>query len=152
MIMPSKTTTKKAQKYFCGFAAPSSPQSPWCSVVVSAAAMPPVASNNSAAKFADVINWTVYAMIIADEKGITSANVDDFVAGDDPEAVRLLGGEGELQTGMGLAADAFYQAIKQVGNYDELFTRNLEPVTLTREGSFNASWVDGGLIYAPPSR
>lgn len=104
-------------------------------------------------QFADVVNWTVYATIIADEYGVTSANVDDAVAAtESAEVARLLGGEGELQTGMGLDADAFYQVIKQVGNYDEIYARNLNPVGLTREGSANAGWLDGGLIYAPPAR
>ena len=105
-------------------------------------------------RFADVVNWTVYATIIADEKGITSSNVDAMLSGGslDAEAVRLLGGDGELQTAMGLSADAFYQVISQVGNYDEIYSRHLNPVGLTREGSANAGWLDGGLIYAPPAR
>ena len=104
--------------------------------------------------FGDVVNWTVYAMIIADEKGITSANIDSMMgSGDlDAEAVRMLGGEGELQTKMGLSADAFYNVISQVGNYDEVYTRNLGPVGLSRDGSANARWTAGGLIYAPPAR
>ena len=104
-------------------------------------------------RFADVVNWTVYATIIADEKGITSANVDAMAASPpDAEAGRLLGGDGELQSAMGLSADAFLQVIKQVGNYDEIYSRHLNPVGLTREGSANAGWLDGGLIYAPPAR
>ncbi|MCY3584792.1 MAG: amino acid ABC transporter substrate-binding protein [Acidimicrobiales bacterium] len=105
-------------------------------------------------RFADVVNWTVYATIIADEKGITSSNVDSMLSGGslDAEAVRLLGGDGELQSAMGLSADAFYQVISQVGNYDEIYSRHLNPVGLTREGSANAGWLDGGLIYAPPAR
>ncbi len=104
-------------------------------------------------RFADIINWVVYATIIADEKGITQANVDAMAASPpDAEAARLLGAEGELQTAMGLAPDAFYQVIKQVGNYNEIFERHLVPVGLSREGSANASWHDGGLIYAPPAR
>ena len=104
--------------------------------------------------FGDVVNWTVYATILADEKGITSANIDSMMgSGDlDAEAVRLLGGEGELQTKMGLSADAFYNVISQVGNYDEVYTRNLGPVGLSRDGSANARWTAGGLIYAPPAR
>ncbi len=103
--------------------------------------------------FADTVNWAVYATIIADEKGITQSNVDAAVA-DPPgaEAGRLLGVEGELQSSMGLAPDAFYQVIKQVGNYNDIYERHLVPVGLTREGSANASWLDGGLIYAPPAR
>ena len=104
-------------------------------------------------RFADVVNWTVYAMIIADEKGINQSNVDAMAASPpDAEAERLLGGEGELQTDMGLAPDAFFQVIKQVGNYNDVYDRHLVPVGLTREGSSNAGWLDGGLIYAPPAR
>ena len=104
-------------------------------------------------RFADVVNWTVYATIIADEKGITSANVDSMAAEPpDAEAGRLLGGEGEQQSALGLAPDAFLQVIKQVGNYDEIYSRHLNPVGLNREGSANAGWLNGGLIYAPPAR
>ncbi len=112
---------------------------------------PTYAQNDS--KWADAVNWAVYATIIADENGLTSANADAMVA-DPPTAEigRLLGGEGELQTAMGLPADAFFQVIKQVGNYDEIYTRNLGPVGLVRDGSANAGWLDGGLIYAPPAR
>ena len=112
---------------------------------------PTYGQNDSA--FADAVNWAVYATIIADEKGITSANADAMAANPpDAEAGRLLGGEGELQSVMGLASDAFLQVIKQVGNYDEIYERNLGPVGLTRAGSANAGWQDGGLIYAPPAR
>jgi len=104
-------------------------------------------------QFADVVNWTVYAMIIADEKGIDQGNVEAMAADPpDAEAGRLLGGEGELQTLMGLSADAFLQVIAQVGNYNDVYERHLVPVGLTREGSANAAWTDGGLIYAPPAR
>ncbi|MYB43769.1 MAG: amino acid ABC transporter substrate-binding protein [Acidimicrobiia bacterium] len=105
-------------------------------------------------QWADIINWTVFALVIADEKGITSANIDEMVANPpDPEGGRLLGvGEDELQTKMGLAADAFAQAIRQVGNYDEIHVRNLGPLSITRAGSINARWTEGGLIYAPPAR
>ena len=60
--------------------------------------------------------------------------------------------DGELQTAMGLSADAYYNVISQVGNYDEIYSRNLNPVGLYREGSANAGWQDGGLIYSPPAR
>jgi len=104
--------------------------------------------------FGDIVNWTVYATIIFDDKGITSANVEDLLGSGelDAEAVRLLGGEGELQTKMGLEPDAFYQVVRQIGNYDEIYTRNLEPVGLRRAGTPNARWTEGGLIYAPPAR
>lgn len=111
---------------------------------------PVYAQNDS--QWADVVNWTVYATIIADENEVSSANVDAALAGDNPEMVRLLGGEGELQSAMGLSPDAFYNVISQVGNYDEIFARNLNPVGLDRAGSANARWTEGGLIYAPPAR
>ena len=112
----------------------------------------PVYPHNQS-RFGDVVNWAVYATIIADEKGITSDNVAEMAADPpDAEAGRLLGGEGELQTAMGLAPDAFYQVIRQVGNYNDIFERHLVPVGLSREGSANAGRLDGGLIYAPPAR
>jgi general L-amino acid transport system substrate-binding protein len=105
-------------------------------------------------QFADVVNWTVYAMIIADENGVTSQNIDDFLDAEEyPELGRLFGsGEDELQSAMGLTPDAFYQVITQVGNYDEVYARHLNPLGLVREGSANARWYEGGLIYAPPAR
>jgi general L-amino acid transport system substrate-binding protein len=99
--------------------------------------------------WSDVVSWTVFAMITAEENGITSANVDDMVANPpNGEVQRMLGGEGELQTIMGLPADAFYQVIKQVGNYGEVFDRNLAVLGLKR--GLNALWTNGGLMYAPP--
>jgi len=112
---------------------------------------PTYGQNDSA--FADVVNWTVYATLIADEYGINQSNVDDALANPETEEVtRLLGGEGELQTFMGLEADAFYQVISQVGSYSDIFNRHLEPVGITLAGSFNDLWTNGGLMYAPPAR
>ena len=105
--------------------------------------------------FADIVNWTVYATLIADENGVNSGNVADVLADTEntsAEVLRLLGGEGELQTLMGLEADAFYNVIEQVGAYSEIYERHLGPVGLTIEGSFNALWTDGGLMYPPPAR
>lgn len=103
-------------------------------------------------RFGDVVTWTIFALLIAEEQGITSANVDDMVANPpNDEVARLLGAsDAEVQTKMGLPADAFYQAIKQVGNYAEIFDRNLRPLGLER--GLNALWTDGGLMYAPPAR
>ena len=111
---------------------------------------PVVRQNDS--RWKDVVDWVVYATFIADEHGVTSASIDTDM-NSTPELTRLFGGEGELQTTMGLSADAFYQVIKQVGNYGEIFERNLTgPLGLEREGSYNMQWFDGGLIYAPPAR
>lgn len=111
----------------------------------------PVTLQNDS-QWLDVVKWAVFSSIIFDEKGITSANAADMVGSDDGEIVRLLGGDGELQTAMGLPADAWLNAVSQVGNYDEIYSRNLNPVGLERAGSFNASYLEGGLIYAPPAR
>ncbi len=111
----------------------------------------PVTLQNDS-QWLDVVKWAVFSSIIFDEKGVTSANAAGMVDSEDGEIVRLLGGEGELQTAMGLSADAWLNAVTQVGNYDEIYARNLNPVGLFREGSFNASYLDGGLIYAPPAR
>ena len=100
-------------------------------------------------RFGDVVNWTVFALLIAEEKGITSSNIDDVEL--DGEASRLLGAtEDELQTKMGLRADAYYQVIKQMGNYAEIYDRHLTPLGLERglNGLHNA----GGLLYPPPAR
>ena len=122
------------------------------SVPISKEPLAPAYLHNES-RFGDVVNWAVYATIIADEKGVTSANAAAMAADPpDPEVSRLLGGEGELQTKMGLAPDAFYEAISQVGNYGEILARHLEPAGLSRTGSLNARWPHGGLIYAPPAR
>ncbi|MFO7700943.1 MAG: amino acid ABC transporter substrate-binding protein [Acidimicrobiia bacterium] len=100
----------------------------------------------------DIIQWTVFATFIADEAGVTAATVDSMM-NDTPELTRLFGGEEEYQTSMGLSPDAFANAIKAVGNYGEIFERNLTgPLGLERVGSYNMQWFDGGLIYAPPAR
>ena len=105
-------------------------------------------------EWADVINWTVYAMFIADEKEITKANVAAAIASPpDPEAGRLLGvTDDNLQGKMGLSADAFANVISQVGNYNDVYVSNLEQLGFVRAGTPNDQWFRGGLIYAPPAR
>ena len=105
-------------------------------------------------QWADVVNWTVFALIIADEKGVTSANVDAMAADPpDPETGRLLGSDaGEKQSALGLSPDAFAAAVRQVGNYNEIYDRSLGALGFIRAGTANARWTEGGLIYAPPAR
>jgi general L-amino acid transport system substrate-binding protein len=101
----------------------------------------------------DVISWVVYGMITAEEKGITSENVDEFLGSEDPEIRRLLGDEGDLGVGLGLDNRFVYYVIKHVGNYGEVYDRNLGPGTVFNlERGINALWTKGGLIYAPPFR
>lgn len=110
----------------------------------------PLVRENDSTWF-DVVQWTVFATFAAEELGVNSGNVDAMMEGGG-EAGRLLGGEGEIQTAMGLSADAFANVIKSVGNYGEIYERNLGPIGIVREGSYNMQWYDGGLIYSPPFR
>ena len=101
----------------------------------------------------DIVSWVVYGMITAEEFGITSANVDDFLGSEDPVIARLLGDEGDLGVGLGLDNQFVYYVIKHVGNYGEVYERNLGPGTIFGlEREINALWTEGGLIYAPPFR
>jgi len=100
--------------------------------------------------WADIVNWVVYATIIADSKGISSTNLN--IPAGDPEAARLLGAEGSLAAQLGLADDAFLQVIRQVGNYGEIYDRNIAPLGLPRKGTLNDLAENGGILYAPPVR
>jgi general L-amino acid transport system substrate-binding protein len=101
-----------------------------------------------------IARWTFYALVAAEELGVTSANVDDLrKSSENPEVKRLLGVGDDLGQKNGLTNDWAYNAIKQVGNYGEIFERNLGPkarLGLTR--GLNAQWKDGGLLIAPPFR
>jgi len=101
-------------------------------------------------KWADFIHWVVYGMIQAEELGITSENVDEFLTSEDPVVRRLLGVEGELGAMLGLSNDFIYRVIKLVGNYGEVYERNLAPFNLAR--GQNELWTKGGLMYALPFR
>ena len=105
-------------------------------------------------QWSDIVTWVLNATITAEEKGVTSANVDDMRANSkDPEVLRLLGVEGNQGAELGLSADFAYNIIKSVGNYGEIFERNIgvnTPIGLAR--GLNALWTDGGLQYSPPFR
>jgi len=107
-------------------------------------------------QWGDMVRWVVNGIIIAEEKGITSENVDQMVANPpaDPEVSRLLGLEGEFGSLLGLAPDFMVNVIREVGNYGEIYNRHLGPegTDIPREGSLNALWTQGGLLYAPPWR
>jgi general L-amino acid transport system substrate-binding protein len=89
-------------------------------------------------------------MIQAEELGITSENVDEFLGSEDPVVRRLLGVEGELGAKLGLSNDFIYRVIKLVGNYGEVYERNLSTYNLAR--GQNDLWTNGGLMYAMPLR
>ena len=104
--------------------------------------------------WADVVKWTVYATIQAEEFGITQANIDEFLTSDDAAIQRFLG-QGDQASGslLGLDNDFVVNIIRAVGNYGEIFDRNVgvnSPLGLER--GLNALWTDGGLIYAPAWR
>ncbi|MCJ7567654.1 MAG: amino acid ABC transporter substrate-binding protein [Anaerolineales bacterium] len=107
-------------------------------------------------QWGDLIRWVINGVIIAEEKGITAANVAERAAGDpqDPEVRRLLGLEGSFGELLGLAPDFMVNVIASVGNYGEIYERHLGPegTDIPRAGSLNALWKDGGLLYAPPWR
>jgi general L-amino acid transport system substrate-binding protein len=101
----------------------------------------------------DIVRWTLFALINADEYGVNSENVDQMKAeSSNPNVRRLLGVEGTMGENLGLGPEWAYNAIKQVGNYDELYQRNVAPLGIPREGSVNALWTEGGILYAPPIR
>ena len=101
----------------------------------------------------DVVRWTLNALIIAEELGVTSKNVDEMKNSNNPEIRRLLGVEGDMGKQLGLSADWAYNAIKSVGNYGESFERNIGTATpLALERGLNALWTNGGILYAPPMR
>ncbi|PJF39219.1 MAG: amino acid ABC transporter substrate-binding protein [Phototrophicales bacterium] len=109
------------------------------------------------AQWGDVVNWTVFATFQAEEfrrigAEITSENIDDFFGSDNPEIRRFLGEEGDLGSFLGLSNSFAADIIRAVGNYREIYERNIVPIGIEREGSLNAQWFDGGLIYAPAWR
>jgi general L-amino acid transport system substrate-binding protein len=105
-------------------------------------------------RWGDVVRWSLNAMIIAEEFGITKANVDEMKASSqNPEVKRLLGVEGEMGKMTGLPNEWGYNIIKLVGNYGESFEANVglkTPLGLAR--GLNELWSKGGLLYAPPIR
>jgi general L-amino acid transport system substrate-binding protein len=109
-------------------------------------------SPQSDPQFADIVRWSVYATIQAEEYGITSKNVDTFLKSDVPEIQRFLGqGDNAIGSLYGIANDFTVQIIKQVGNYGEIFDRNVgAPFGIGR--GVNDLWTKGGLLYSPPFR
>ncbi|MDO6616051.1 MULTISPECIES: amino acid ABC transporter substrate-binding protein [Pacificibacter] len=99
----------------------------------------------------DIVAWTAYAMMEAEELGVTSENVTELRDEGNVKYALFLGADGDLGELLGLQNDWVYNVVSQVGNYGEMFERNLgqeSPLKLAR--GLNAQWVDGGLLYAPP--
>ncbi|HLV84439.1 MAG TPA: amino acid ABC transporter substrate-binding protein [Devosia sp.] len=101
----------------------------------------------------NIARWTYFALLEAEELGVSQANVDEMLGSDNPAIKRLLGVEGDFGTPLGLTKDWAYQIIKLVGNYAESYERNVGPATpIGLERGLNALWKDGGIQYAPPVR
>jgi general L-amino acid transport system substrate-binding protein len=101
----------------------------------------------------NLVKWVNFAMIDAEEDGVNSRNVDEKLRSEDPGIRRLLGLEGNFGEGMGLTRDWAFRVIKLVGNYAEVFERNLgDGSKLSIKRGLNALWSKGGIQYAPPIR
>ncbi len=104
-------------------------------------------------KWFDIVRWTHFAMVNAEELGVTSKNVDQMASSTNPGIKRLLGSEGDFGKSIGVENNWAYNIIKQVGNYGEVFERNVgENTRLKIKRGLNALWTKGGLQYAPPIR
>jgi general L-amino acid transport system substrate-binding protein len=111
------------------------------------------AVNQTDPQWADIVRWTLFALVNAEELGVTSKNVDQMLKSPNPEIRRLLGVEGDFGQSMGLTNDWAVRMIRRVGNYGEIFERNVgqgSPLKIQR--GQNALWTKGGLQYAPPVR
>ena len=104
-------------------------------------------------QFADIVRWALYAMVEAEEYGITSKNVDEMLKSDNPTIKRILGATPGMGKALGVDEKWVYNIVKQVGNYGESFERNVgkdSPLKIDR--GLNKLWTQGGLQYAPPIR
>lgn len=104
-------------------------------------------------RWEDLVRWTLYALVNAEELGVTSQNIDSLMTTQNPEQRRLLGLEGDFGKSLDLTNDWVVRIIKGVGNYGEIFERNVgkgSPLQIDR--GQNALWTEGGLQYAPPIR
>jgi general L-amino acid transport system substrate-binding protein len=101
-------------------------------------------------RFFDIVRWTHYALLTAEELGITQANIDSFANSTNPDIQRFMGRTGDLGRMMGLEANWAVNIIKAVGNYGEIWERNMTPIGFPRGP--NNLWNRGGLQYAPPMR
>ena len=101
-------------------------------------------------RWLEIVRWSVYAMIDAEELGLTSETVDGSAASADPNVQRFLGQSGGFGAMLGLDARWAYRIVKQVGNYAESFDRNVKPLGIER--GMNRLWTNGGILYAPDLR
>lgn len=104
-------------------------------------------------EWGNIIRWTIFGMVHAERFGITSANLDSFLNSGIPEIEVLLGEEGNLGAELALTNDFMQRVIEQVGNYGEIYARNVgDDSSIGLPRGLNALWTSGGLLYAPPFR
>jgi general L-amino acid transport system substrate-binding protein len=121
-------------------------------VVLSKEPLTPAVANGDS-KWFDVVKWTVYGLMNAEELGVNSQNVSQLTNSTNPEIKRLLGTEGDLGKGTGLSNDFVVRIVKSVGNYGEIYERNLgKNSELKLDRGLNRPWNKGGIMYAPPFR
>jgi general L-amino acid transport system substrate-binding protein len=101
-------------------------------------------------KWFDIVRWVGFAQLDAEDHGVSSKNVDDMLKSDIPDIRRLLGVDGDLGLELGLDNKWAYNVIKQVGNFAEVWERDMTPMGVPR--GINKLWKDGGLMYSPPLR
>lgn len=120
--------------------------------IISKEPLGPAVRNNDTQWF-NLVKWVHFAMLNAEELGVTQANVDEKTKSDNPEIKRLLGTEGKFGEQVGLTADWVVRIVKHVGNYGEVFERNVGQGSLLKIArGQNGLWTKGGLQYAPPVR
>ena len=111
------------------------------------------AVNHGDQQWGDVVRWTLFALINAEELGVTSKNIDQMLKSQNPEIRRLLGVEGAFGESLGLTNDWVVRAVRKTGNYGEMFDRNVgQGSQLKIKRGLNALWNKGGVLYAPPIR
>ncbi|MBV2181878.1 MAG: transporter substrate-binding domain-containing protein [Castellaniella sp.] len=101
------------------------------------------------------LTWVAYALVQAEEFGITSKNIPEMLKSENPDIKRFLGVDGDLGKDLGLAPDFVQKVVGAMGNYGEIYNRNIGPETpygIDRKGSLNDLWTHGGLMYSPPFR
>ncbi len=101
-------------------------------------------------RFFDIVRWTHFALLTAEELGINSQNIETFADSTNPDVQRFMGKTGDLGRMLGLENDWAVRLIRQVGNFSEVWERNITPIGVQR--GINNLWTKGGLQYAPPMR
>ena len=101
-------------------------------------------------RWIEIVRWSVYAMVNAEELGLTSTTIDRWLESDDPDVRRFVGKSDAFGQMLGLDAAWAYRIVKQVGSYAESVERNIKPLGIER--GVNRLWKDGGVMYVPPLR